>query len=331
MGQKLGWLSLLVFVFCFVSCKQDKQAPPPTEELVKTTRRKIPKFDEENTYQLIQKQVDFGPRYPGTEAHKNLITYLTSELEKVTDRVITQDFKVSFLDEKNVNATNIIGSINPNVTKRILLAAHFDTRKIAEKDENKEMRDQPILGADDGASGVGVLLELARLIHENGIDIGVDFVLFDAEDNGSDKQNWCLGSKHWSKNPHVNGYKAEFGILLDMVGAKNAVFSKEGFSVRYAPEYVKKIWKLAERMAYGNYFQNVNGGGVEDDHIYVIQNLGIPMVDIINLPNEPDLPHGFGHYHHTHKDDMDIIDKNTLRAVGKVVLAVVYNFNNGTF
>jgi hypothetical protein len=328
--KKLGFI--IVFSLFVFSCKTDSKAT--VEETVETpaTRRKVPKFDANNAYASIEKQVEFGPRYPGTKAHRELIDYLTEELTKYTDNVIQQDFKATFLDEKNVDATNIIGVINPDAKRRVLLCAHFDTRKIAEKDENEALKNKPILGADDGGSGVAVLLEIARLIKENGIDIGVDFVLFDAEDNGNTgtNTNWCLGAKYWSKNPHNKSYKAEFGILLDMVGAKNAEFGKEQNSMQSASKYVNKIWNMAANMSYGNYFLDMNSGSVEDDHVYVIKNLRIPMVDIINM-SRTEGRDGFDHYHHTHKDDMDIIDKNTLKAVGKVVTATIYNFSNGTF
>ena len=310
------------------ACKSDP-VPAPTEE-VKTKRRKVPKFDQEKAYQNIEAQVNFGPRYPGTDAHKKLTKYLTAELGKYTDKVVEQDFVVDFLDEKNVNATNIIGIINPNVKKRILLGAHFDTRKIAEKDEDPAMQNKPILGADDGGSGVGVLLEIARIIKESGIDIGIDIILFDAEDNGDDGTGWCLGSEHWAKNPHIKNYKADFGILVDLVGAKNAEFGKEENSMNGAGTYVNKIWQLADRMSYSNYFINMSPGPVMDDHVNVMLFRKIPMVDIINMSRQNDRE-GFGHYHHTHDDNMDIIDKNTLRAVGKVVTATIYNYNNGTF
>ncbi|MEM9547434.1 MAG: M28 family peptidase [Bacteroidota bacterium] len=328
--KKLGFI-LLTTVF-IVACNSDTKTADTTVKKEAVTKRKVPKFSPDNAYALVEKQVAFGPRYPGTQAHKDLIDYLAGELEKVTDEVIRQDFKVSFLDVKNIAATNIIGVINSDKKKRILLAAHFDTRKVAEKDEDESMRDKPILGADDGGSGVAVLLEIARLIKENGIDVGVDFVLFDAEDNGDSGEgtNWCLGAKHWSTNPHVKGYKAEFGILLDMVGAKNAEFGKEYLSKQSASKYLDKIWDMAAKMSYGNYFLDMDSGMVEDDHKYVIQNLRIPMIDIINMSRANGRT-GFGHYHHTHLDNMDIIDKNTLKAVGKVVTAVIYNFSNGTF
>ena len=322
-------ISLFIALVAFVSsCKPDKATTTaPVEE--KVIRRKVPKFDQEKAYANVAKQVDFGPRYPGTKAHRDLINYLSGEMKKYTDEVIEQDFKVNFLDEKNVDATNIIGIVNPDRKKRILLCAHFDTRKIAEKDEDASKQNDPILGADDGGSGIGVLLEIARLIKENGIDIGVDFVLFDAEDNGSEGKGWCLGSEYWSRNPHVDNYKANFGILLDLVGAKNAEFGYEQNSVYAAKNYLDKVWTLAERMSFGNYFKKVNAGGVTDDHVAIINNLGIPTIDIINM-SQMNGRKGFGHYHHTHKDNMDIIDKDVLKAVGKVVTAAVYNFNNGT-
>ena len=322
---------VLLAVVLVVSCKTDSK--PTTKDQTVTTppsTRKVPKFNTDNAFASIEKQVSFGPRYPGTSAHRELVDHLATELAKYTDNVIRQDFKATFLDEKNVDATNIIGVINADKKKRILLCAHFDTRKIAEKDEDEAMQKKPILGADDGASGVGVLLEIARLVKENGIDVGVDFVLFDAEDNGDSGTNinWCLGSKYWSKNPHKTGYKAEFGILLDLVGAKNAEFGREYYSQQTASKYIDFIWDLAGKMSYGNYFLNMDSGSVEDDHIYVIKNLGIPMIDIINMSRVNGRT-GFDHYHHTHKDNLDIIDKNTLKAVGKVVTATLYNFSNG--
>lgn len=322
---------LLIAVFA-IGCKSDSTKTSKADIPEKVVRRKVPKFDNEKAYKNIEKQVEFGHRYPGTQAHKDLIKHLTAELTRYTDKLVTQDFKVDFLDEKGVDATNIIGIVNPERKKRILLCAHFDTRKIAEKDEDPEMQDQPILGADDGGSGVGVLLEIARLVKENDIDVGVDFILFDAEDNGDNQGGagtWCLGSEHWAKNPHVKNYSADFGILLDLVGAKEAEFGKEGYSLQYAKPYVDKIWQLAEKMSFSNYFIDFESGPVTDDHVNIIKYRKIPMVDIINMSNLNGRE-GFGHYHHTQKDNMDIIDKNTLRAVGKVVTATLYNFNNGT-
>ena len=320
---------LLLFIvgfFCFTSCKSDPK-PAQTTPKKKVT---VPAFDGQGAYTYVKKQVDIGTRVPGTETHKQCKDWLVAELKNLGAEVEVQEFKASFFDVKDAESYNIIASINPKRNNRVLLAAHWDTRLVADKDD--EDKDQPIDGADDGASGVGVLLQIARTIQENPIDLGVDIIFFDAEDNGvdaataeeSDPESWCLGSQYWYKNKD-RSYKAKFGILLDMVGAKEAMFPLEGYSTRDAGAYQDKIWTLASRMGYGDLFQKKRIGGITDDHYYM--NLaGIPSVDIINYPSET-----FGHYHHTHDDNMDNIDPNTLRIVGQVVTAVLYKESEGSF
>ncbi len=321
-------IAILLFITSFgVGCKTDSAKVKYTKP---SKVRKVPKFNANNAYNFVQKQVDFGYRFTGTPAHRKTVDYLSEELSKYADNVIEQDFKVSFMDVVDANATNIIAVFNPNIDKRILLCAHYDTRMIAEKDTVENNQKNPILGADDGGSGVGVLLEIARLIKENGIDVGVDIVLFDAEDNGLDGDNWCLGSKYWSKNPHEKKYTAEFGILLDMVGAKGATFGYEGNSLYMAKSYLDKIWKMAKVVGQEDFFKVYDAGGIEDDHVHVFTGLRIPTVDIIYTRNVKEGDR-FGTHHHTHADNMDIIDEKTLNAVGKTVTAVLYNFSNGRF
>lgn len=332
--MNLRLLALLVPVLLFVaSCKPDTPPASTKTETAQPKIVKIPSFQGQNAYNYVEEQLAFGYRYPGSEGHTQVIEYLHKKLESYGADVQRQNFKVDFLGKTDVPATNIIATYNPEMNKRVLLAAHFDSRLVAEKDTTRQ--DQPIMGADDGASGVAVLLEIARLIHENGIELGVDIILFDAEDQGiggedGPQDTWCLGAQHWSKNPHEANYKAKYGILLDMVGAQNARFGKEAISMQAAPQLMNKVWRLAQNMGYSNYFQDFDAGGVMDDHYYVILNRKIPMIDIINRPvGETD--HGFGHYHHTHADNIDIIDPNTLKAVGKVVTAVIYNESMGRF
>ncbi len=311
---------------CFISaCQNDKQ---PTSS-VDTPRqiRQIPAFNADSAYWKIEKQLDFGYRVPGTEAHQQTIDWIYSLLESYGAKVFKQEFKASFFNRQDVECTNIIAQFNPELTTRILLAAHFDSRIVAEKDD--ERKDQPIPGADDGASGTAVLLELARMISQNPIDIGVDFALFDAEDQGSEKVNWAQGSEYWSKNLLPIGYRAKYGILLDMVGSDKAAFGKEEYSRQLAPELQDKVWDLAKSMGYSDFFQDFYAGGVMDDHINVNQYANIPMIDIINM--SPVDRVSFGAYHHTHDDNIDIISKRTLRVVGQVVTAVLYNESNGTF
>jgi len=294
----------------------------------------IPRFNKDSAFAFVAGQLAFGPRVPNTEGHRNTRAWLVRKLEAYGAQVMEQNFQPTAYDGTRLQATNIIGRFNPDAGKRILLAAHWDTRPFADSplEDEEGRKDEPILGADDGASGVAVLLEVARLFGQNPADIGVDIVFFDAEDygetGGEDNESWGLGSQHWSRNPHVPGYDAQYGILLDMVGSKGARFTKEGFSMRFAPQVVNKVWKLAQAMGYGNYFVNETTPGILDDHYFVNTIAGIPMIDIVNRP--VDSQTGFGHYWHTHDDNLDIIDKNTLRAVGQVVLAVLYREAQGT-
>ncbi len=319
---------LFFFAFAlFFSCKNEASTPEPTKPATKVN---VPVFDGQEAYDFVQKQVDFGKRVPGTEAHKKCKDWLVSTLEQHGAEVTVQEFKASFLGVKDAESFNIIASINPEKKKRIALAAHWDTRLIADKDDTD--KNLPIDGADDGGSGVGVLLQLSKIIKENPIDLGVDIILFDAEDNGEDTDDgsktltWCLGSQYWRDNPHKKGYSAKYGILLDMVGANGARFPLEGYSAQNAPGLQKKIWDLAGRMGYGDLFQKVRyRGGITDDHVYM-NEAGIPTVDIINLPGDT-----FGDYHHTHDDNMSLIDANVLRKVGQVVTTILYKESEGSF
>ena len=219
---------------------------------------------------------------------------------------------------------NIVASFNPDAKKRVLLCAHWDTRPWA--DEDIVDQDKPILGANDGGSGVGVLIEIARQLSQNPIDLGVDIVLFDAEDYGNSDivDSYCLGSQYWSKKPHIPGYKAKYGILLDMVGAEGAYFFQEGVSMHYAADVVKKVWETAHKAGYRQYFifNQFDFSQLTDDHLYVNRYAKIPCIDIIQY--DKNNPKGFGSFWHTHEDNMNIISTATLKAVGQTVLEVLY-------
>ena len=183
---------------------------------------------------------------------------------------------------------------------------------------------------------MGVLLEVARQLSLKNPSVGVDIVLFDAEDYGppmdlrsqeNTQEAWGLGSQYWSKHPHKNGYTARFGILLDMVGAKNATFLMEGQSLNYAPDVVRNVWDIANQLGYSAYFIYTRGGDITDDHIYVNQNMNIPMIDIIHL--DPNSQTGFYPYWHTLGDNLYRIDTTTLDVVGKTLMAVIANPNVG--
>ena len=293
---------------------------------------KTPVFDADSAYAYIEKQVAFGPRVPNTEAHKACADYLATELERHGAEIYIQEAVLTAYNGDKLNARNIIGAFNSATTRRILLFAHWDTRPYADSDPNPANHTKPFDGADDGGSGVGVLLEIARQIGANAPEVGIDIIFFDAEDYGIptfaegyyQSDTWCLGSQFWAKNPHVRNYKAEFGILLDMVGSKGATFYKERTSIQYAGRYVENVWTTARKLGYGKYFIQANGGMITDDHLYINQIRRIPSIDIINY-NPEDSNTGFGVYWHTVNDNMRIIDKETLKAVGQTVLEVIFN------
>ena len=289
----------------------------------------MPAFSADSAYEYVAAQVAFGPRVVNTPAHVATKQYLVNKLRGFGAEVIEQDFTAEAYDGTELRSTNIIGRYNTGRSDRLLLAAHWDTRHLADS----PLEDDPtavVDGADDGASGVGVLLEIARQLQQTPPNIGVDIVFFDAEDYGESGSgsvdSWGLGSQYYSRN--LPPGKPRYGILLDMVGAKDARFAIEGVSQNYAPEVVKKVWNLAGSIPkFAPYFPQTPGRGVTDDHYFVNTIARIPMVDIIN--HRPDTETGFVPHWHTDRDDMSVIDAATLRAVGQVVTAVVYREGNG--
>ena len=284
----------------------------------------VPEFSADSAFNFVKKQTDFGPRVPNSAAHKKCAAMLAAEFRRFGLTVIEQKFTAQHYVGTTFNCVNIIAQYKPEATKRVLLAAHWDSRFMADKDTRDTLK--PIDGADDGGSGVAVMLEIARQLKSMPPDIGVDLICFDAEDQGDDNgdgaDTWCLGSQYWGKNVHRSNYQPYYAILLDMVGAKGARFLKEGVSMTLAPGVVDKIWNLAGSLGYSAYFVNSPGGGITDDHVYVARYARIPMIDIISTPNDGD--HVFGDYHHKHSDNINIIDKNTLKAVGQTMSAVIW-------
>ncbi len=322
---------VLLVVLTAVACGNSKNKSGQPEEIAKEVI-KAPEFNADSAYQYIQAQADFGPRVPNTSAHQACGDYLASQLEKFGAKVYNQYADLIAYDGTILKARNIIGAYKPESKKRVLLCAHWDSRPYADNDPNPKNHHTPILGVNDGASGVGVLLEIARQIQKKQPTLGIDIVFFDAEDYGIPEfyegrhkpDTWCLGSQYWARTPHVQGYNARYGILLDMVGGKDATFYYEGYSSRTARSQMKKIWKKAQELGYGKYFVKEDGGEVMDDHVYVNTLARIPCVDIINYDaNNPS--NSFGSFWHTVNDTMDLINRNTLKAVGQTVMDVIYN------
>ena len=293
----------------------------------------VPIFDADSAYSFVARQVAFGPRVPGTVAHSKCGNYLVAKLQSYGADVLTQDVDLKAYNGDILKARNIIAQFQPGNPERVMLCAHWDSRPWADSDPNAANHYKPILGANDGGSGVGVLLEIARQLSMNPSPVGVDIILFDAEDYGihendvekyrANRHSWALGSQYWSYFPHTAGYSPRYGILLDIVGAPDSKFHQEYYSMYYAPDVVRKVWRWAKRAGYSACFIDEEGGAITDDHFYVNTTAGIPCVDIINY--DPDSPNGFGPHHHTVKDDMGWIDAGTLKAVGQTVLTVIYN------
>ncbi len=292
-------------------------------------KAEAPVFNPDSAYYFIEKQVVFGPRVPNTNAHSQCAWFLMQTLGNYTTNLDVQEAKVRAYDGTVLNIKNIIGSFNTNAKDRILLCAHWDTRPFADHDPDPANHFTPIPGANDGASGVGVLLEIARQISLNPLNIGIDIILFDAEDYGEHQSiqartgdYWALGAQYWAKNPHINNYNARLGILLDMVGASDAVFTMEATSMYHAPDVMKKVWDIAHQIDMGSYFSYKRTNAIVDDHTYINEIANIPTIDIIHYGENSYT--GFFEHWHTVNDNMDVIDKNTINAVGQTVLTFLY-------
>ena len=328
MNLNKNFISVCISAMFFLSfmtscgCNDKNSAKHPVE---RPPLPSLPDFNADSAYGFVKAQCDFGPRVPNTKEHKACGDYLVAKMNEWCDTVISQTGMVTAFDGTRLNFRNIISSFNPGTKRRILLFAHWDTRPWADQDTIDTKK--PALGADDGGSGVSVLMEIARLLKSNRPDIGVDLIFFDAEDWGKSgggseaDDSYALGTQYWTKNLHVPDYRADYGILLDMVGSRQAQFRREGFSKSEAGYVIERVWNIANRLGYGSYFLYEDGGYVTDDHVYV-NEINIPSIDIIN--SRMGTRSGFGEHWHTHRDNMDIIDRGTLKAVGQTIIAVIY-------
>ena len=295
-----------------------------------------PSFNADSAYAFTKAQCDFGPRDMNSRGHDLCGEWIVSKFKEYGCKVTTQTATLAGYDGTKLRSRNIMASINPGATTRILLCAHWDSRPWADNDPDSANWRKPILAANDAASGVAVMLELARIIGKSKDEkafnkqLGIDFVCFDAEDWGTPQwadvadnaDSWALGAQYWSKNL-PQGYEARYGILLDMVGGVGAKFYREGMSMQYAPEIVKKLWRAAREVGFGSYFPKEDGGVITDDHVPVNQFAKIPTIDII--PYYADCQQSsFGPTWHTLADNMENIDKNTLKAVGQTLVQVIY-------
>ncbi|HTB31947.1 MAG TPA: M28 family peptidase [Bacteroidia bacterium] len=336
----IAGLAVLPLVFLFVGCPGNKNNGNVTNtDTANTITEKpvlVPVFNADSAYYYTKTQVDFGPRIPGTKAHKECLDFIVAELEKDSLHPTIQKTKARTFDGKYYEIDNILASSEPKNYARIMLCTHWDTRPWADQDSVDS--DKPFDGASDGASGVGMLLELAH--HLKNASAGVDLVFFDLEDygqqdgvNGEDtkypkqEDTWCLGSQYWAKNLPADYITPRYGILLDMVGGKNAVFPREGTSDSYAPQIVTKVWDIAAQLGYGNYFTPDKTPRTIDDHLYVNALARIPTIDIVAYDIRT---HDYPYFHHKHSDNMSVINKNTMKVVGTTLINVIYREKNNS-
>lgn len=279
-------------------------------------------FDADSAYKYLAQQVAFGPRVPNTEAHRKAGDWLTSQLRRHGSQVIEQKAQLTAFDGTVLSVRNIFGRFNPEQQDRLLLLAHWDCRPWADQDPDPAKRKNPVDGANDGASGVAVLLELARQISLMDSKKGIDILFVDAEDWGSegDDESWALGTKYFVDNLPIEGYKPSVAILLDMVGGENATFCREYFSEKAAPELADRVWQEAQRQGFGDIFINKMGSAILDDHVPLIK-AGIPAIDIVEYRVTE--PYGFNPRWHTTADDMSGISKTTLQAVGSTLSSIL--------
>lgn len=330
--QTLQYGTLAGLLLCTaLSCKPSASKQAAQADTI--VMAQAPAFDADSAYAYTAAQCDFGPRVPNSEAHRKCGDYIAAQFKRFGATVTNQYADLTAYNGTGLKARNIIASYNPEADARILVCGHWDSRPWADNDPDPDNHRKPVLAANDAASDVAVMLEMARQIQLHPLHIGVDFICFDAEDYGTPQwdeneyqsEGWCLGSQYWAENPHVYGYRARFGILMDMVGGQGSVFRKEGFSQKFAAQVVDLVWKTAAQCGYGNYFSTEEGGYITDDHVPVNRLAQIPCIDII--PYFTDGPSSFGPTWHTVEDDMNHIDKNVLKAVGQTVLQVIYNEN----
>ncbi len=290
---------------------------------------KVTPFNADSAYAYVARQVQFGPRVPGSEASEQCAAWIEGKLTQFgAADVQKQRTRVTAWDGTPLNICNISARINPDAKRRILLMSHWDSRPWADQDPNPEMRKQPIPGANDGASGVGVILELARIYPQLDTDMGFDVLFLDAEDYGAhdeaevanSQDTWCLGSQYWVKHPTLPLQSIEYAVLLDMVGDKDAVFAREYHSQTAADPINDLVWRAARRAGHGKRFADKAGAAVVDDHVPFLM-AGIPAIDIVDATNPAS--GGFPRTWHTQADNIDNIDPGTLRAVGETLVELI--------
>ena len=310
----------LTLMTLWTGCTQDTPKPQQKKDSSSSTTVHVPAFDGKKAFSYLTAQTDFGPRNPGSSGHEKCLQYLQTEMQRYADKVTLQPFSSVGYEGQELQLTNVISTFNPKATTRILLLAHWDTRPRADQDLDPKKRNNPILGANDAASGVAILMEIGRQLKAQSPSVGVDLLFDDGEDYGkhNDNENYLLGARYFAKHLPP-GYKPIYGILLDMVGDKQLELAKEKYSLQYAPDIVELVWSTAR--ALGVYqFVDREQNWVTDDHL-PLNEVGIKTIDLIDF----DYPDETNKYWHTTEDTPDKCSAESLEAVGTVLLHVIYN------
>lgn len=308
--------SLLLGLLC-LACSGKRPATAPVATATPVAISAV--FCADSAMAMVREQCAFGPRVPGTKAHDDCARWIQGRLQTTGAQTSLQTGIVTAFDGTQLNITNITASLRPQAEQRILLLAHYDCRPWADNDPNPANHKKPVMGANDGASGVAVMLELARVLSEVELPVGVDLLFVDAEDYGDtgDDTSWALGTQYWVDSDLAKNYKPMHAILLDMVGATAARFGYEYFSLQHAPATAAAVWDAAAASGYASYFSREPTGAVTDDHV-VLCRAGIPCIDIIDLRSG-----GFFPQWHTTADTEQVIDPATLKAVGQTLITFI--------
>ena len=317
----------MVMGMLMVACGTTKKSQSEEQKAVSI------QFSADSAYAFCAAQCQYGPRTMNSEAHEKCGEWIVEKFKQYGCDVELQKADLKGYDGTILKSTNIIAKSKPSDKPRILICAHWDSRPWADNDPDSANWHKPVMAANDGASGIAVMLEIARLLQQNdSANMAVDFICFDAEDWGtpqwtdeSDGDFWALGAQYWASHfSPLTSHPYDYGILLDMVGGQSAKFYREYFSMKYARNIVEKVWQAASAAGYGSYFPAEDTGGVTDDHLPLNEKAGIPCIDIIN--HYPDCEQSsFGPTWHTINDDLQHIDKNTLQAVGQTLIQLIFS------
>jgi glutaminyl-peptide cyclotransferase len=286
-------------------------------------------FDGEQAMAYVREQLAFGPRVPGTEAHRRTGDWIVTQMRQRADTVIEQRWTHVTQRGDSLPMRNLLARFRPNVEQRVLYVAHWDTRPTADADRNLGARTQPIPGANDGASGVALLIALGDVLKKTPPSVGVDLLFVDGEDYGSfsdpSQRDVLIGSRYFADHPPSPNYQPLYGVVWDMIGDRDLNIYQEQNSVNAAPEVVQRVWQTAAELGYEDYFIAEVIEPINDDHVPLIKK-GLRVIDVIDIDFGPPVDNGSrpaATYHHTMQDTIDKISSRSLQIVGDVATALV--------